>query len=112
MSGQDPALPSTPATILGPFYPLRKPSDKDSDLTRIAGKGVRAKGQVIEIAGRVLNQLGNPVRNAQVELWQANALGRYSHYSDPNPAALDLRCGRHITSQAAMLWIARQRLIA
>jgi protocatechuate 3,4-dioxygenase beta subunit len=82
-------LPSTPSTILGPFYPLRKPAERDADLTRIAGKRGCAQGQVIEIAGRILNQKGVPVRHAQVELWQANALGRYTHPSDPNPAPLD-----------------------
>ena len=87
--GQELPLPSTPSTILGPFYPLIKPRDSDSDLTRIAGKRVRARGQVIDIAGRVLNQRGTPVRGARVELWQANAMGRYTHPSDPNPAPLD-----------------------
>jgi len=32
---------------------------------------------------------GEPVRNAKVEIWQANAHGRYTHPSDPNPAPLD-----------------------
>jgi protocatechuate 3,4-dioxygenase beta subunit len=39
--------------------------------------------------GRVLNLAGEPVRNAQVEIWQANAYGRYTHPSDTNPAPLD-----------------------
>ena len=38
---------------------------------------------MIEIAERVL------IRHAEVELWQANAVGRYTHPSDPNPAPLD-----------------------
>ncbi|MDX2181425.1 MAG: protocatechuate 3,4-dioxygenase [Bryobacteraceae bacterium] len=87
--GQEPELPPTPSTILGPFYPLIKPPDSDSDLTRVTGKRDRAKGQIIEVAGRVLNRRGNPVQSARVELWQANAMGRYSHPSDPNPAPLD-----------------------
>jgi len=37
----------------------------------------------------VLNISGDPVRNAMVEVWQANAKGRYMHPSDPNPAPLD-----------------------
>jgi protocatechuate 3,4-dioxygenase, beta subunit len=87
--GNEPVLPATPSTILGPFYPLIKPPDSDSDLTRLAGRRTRAKGQVVEIAGRVLNQRGVPVSRARVELWQANAMGRYTHPSDPNPAPLD-----------------------
>lgn len=82
-------LPATPSTILGPFYPLVKPNDQDSDLTRIAGRRTRATGQVIHVAGRVLNQRGDPVPAARVEVWQANAMGRYNHPSDPNPAPLD-----------------------
>ena len=39
--------------------------------------------------GRVLNLKGGPVRNAKVEIWQANAHGRYTHPSDTNPAPLD-----------------------
>ena len=39
--------------------------------------------------GRVLNLSGDPVRNAKIEVWQANAYGRYTHPSDTNPAPLD-----------------------
>ena len=39
--------------------------------------------------GRVLNLKGEPVRNAKVEIWQANAHGRYTHPGDTNPAPLD-----------------------
>jgi protocatechuate 3,4-dioxygenase beta subunit len=39
--------------------------------------------------GRGLNLSGEPVRNAKVEVWQANTYGRYTHPSDPNPAPLD-----------------------
>jgi protocatechuate 3,4-dioxygenase beta subunit len=46
-------------------------------------------GQVIHVTGRVLNVQGQPVAGARVELWQANAHGRYSHPSDTNPAPLD-----------------------
>jgi protocatechuate 3,4-dioxygenase beta subunit len=82
-------LPATPSTILGPFYPLHKPRDGDSDLTHIAGRRTRAQGQVLHIAGRVLNVRGTPIAGARVELWQANAVGRYNHHSDRNPAPLD-----------------------
>src|SRR5260370_37619577 len=39
--------------------------------------------------GRVVDVHGKPVNGARVELWQANARGRYTHPSDPNPAPLD-----------------------
>lgn len=82
------ALQLTPHQILGPFYPL-KPLDQNSDLTRVPGRPGRAEGQVLNVMGRVLNLKGEPVRNAKVEVWQANSHGRYTHASDPNPAPLD-----------------------
>src|SRR6266702_8790091 len=78
----------TPEQILGPYYPL-KGFDQNADLTSVPGRPGRAKGQVLNVMGRVLNLKGEPVRNAKVEVWQANAHGRYTHSSDPNPAPLD-----------------------
>jgi len=82
-------LPPTPSAILGPFYPVIKPAEQDSDLSHLSGHRARAQGQVIHVAGRVLNSRGEPVRDARVELWQANTFGRYNHPSDANPAPLD-----------------------
>lgn len=82
-------MPTTPSTILGPYYPVIRPVERDTDLTRLSGHRSRARGQVIHVAGRVLNQRGEPLRGARVELWQANSAGRYNHRSDPNPAPLD-----------------------
>jgi len=81
-------LQRTPHQILGPFYPI-KPLDQNADLTRVVGRPGRAEGQVLNVMGRVINLKGEPVRNAKVEVWQANAHGRYAHPSDPNPAPLD-----------------------
>ena len=81
-------LRRTPNQILGPFYPMR-PLDQNADLTRVPRRPGRAEGQVLNVMGRVLNVKGEPVRNATVEVWQANAHGRYTHPSDPNPAPLD-----------------------
>jgi protocatechuate 3,4-dioxygenase beta subunit len=82
------ALRRTPGQILGPFYPLGE-LRQNSDLTRVPGRAGRATGQVLNVTGRVLNLAGEPVRNAKVEIWQANAYGRYTHPSDTNPAPLD-----------------------
>jgi protocatechuate 3,4-dioxygenase, beta subunit len=81
-------LQRTPGQILGPFYPLGELA-QNSDLTRISSRPGRAEGQVLNVMGRVLNLSGEPVRNAKVEVWQANTYGRYTHPSDPNPAPLD-----------------------
>lgn len=82
-------LRRTPSQILGPFYPLARPLDQDADLTVIAGKEGRALGQVIYVSGHILNRFGQPVQGARIEIWQANAHGRYTHASDNNPAPLD-----------------------
>ena len=77
----------TPSQGMGPFYPLLKPLDRDADLTVVRGRQGRARGQVVHLAGRVLNLKGEPVRGARIELWQANMHGRYIHPSDPNTGA-------------------------
>jgi protocatechuate 3,4-dioxygenase beta subunit len=82
-------LAVTPQEMLGPFYPEHPLSDHDFDLTRIRGHSGRARGEVIEIFGRVLRRDGTPVQNAAIEVWQANAAGKYRHPDDRNPAPLD-----------------------
>jgi len=79
----------TPEQILGPFYPVRKMPDPGGDLTHLPGKPGRASGQVINVMGRVLDINGEPVRQAKLEVWQANTNGRYTHPNDTNPAPLD-----------------------
>jgi protocatechuate 3,4-dioxygenase beta subunit len=76
------ALRATPAVALGPFYPDRLPAEQDADLTAIAGRPGRAAGQILYLAGRVLETRGKPLPGARLELWQANAHGRYIHSGD------------------------------
>jgi protocatechuate 3,4-dioxygenase beta subunit len=76
------ALRATPAVALGPFYPDRLPAEQDADLTAIAGRPGRAAGQILYLAGRVLDTRGKPLPGARLELWQANAHGRYIHSGD------------------------------
>ena len=57
-------------------------------------------GERIIVTGRVLDEGGRPVRNTLVEIWQANAAGRYVHKNDQHDAPLDpnfLGAGRCIT---------------
>jgi protocatechuate 3,4-dioxygenase beta subunit len=82
-------LTVTPLQTIGPFYPGNRPKDQDADLTVIKGKPGRAKGDVLYVMGRVLDPKGKPVRGARIEVWQANAAGRYAHVGDSNPAPLD-----------------------
>src|SRR5687768_3520969 len=78
----------TAESPMGPFYPLGRPSDSDADLTLLKGHSSRAAGQVVQISGRVLDRLGNPIPNAAIDLWQANAAGRYDHPLDVSKAPL------------------------
>jgi protocatechuate 3,4-dioxygenase beta subunit len=82
--GQDTVRRETADLITGPFYPRVKPGDTDADLTLVRGHQQRAAGQVVQLSGRVTNVKGEPLRNAPIEIWQANTHGRYAHPSDPN----------------------------
>ncbi|MEP2774882.1 MAG: protocatechuate 3,4-dioxygenase [Luteolibacter sp.] len=79
----------TPSEIEGPFYPVVAQKDKDFDLTKVEGKEGVAKGRVVFVSGVVVDTDGAPVEEATVDLWQANAAGRYRHPHDSNPAPLD-----------------------
>ena len=81
--------PQTAESAMGPFYPMVRGAEADADLTWLKGHSTRALGQVIEISGRVYDVHGNPIPGATLELWQANAAGRYDHPSDPAIAPLD-----------------------
>jgi protocatechuate 3,4-dioxygenase beta subunit len=80
---------STRADQLGPYYPIARPLDQDGDLTRLAGHRGVAKGTIIDVFGRVTNNLGNAVANARLDLWQANSVGRYMHPGDTSDLPLD-----------------------
>ena len=86
---RQPVLGTTAESPMGPFYPLRPLSENDADLTRLSGHANRARGTVIELTGRVRDLRGNPMAGAEIELWQANAAGRYMHELDPATAPLD-----------------------
>jgi protocatechuate 3,4-dioxygenase, beta subunit len=59
----------------------------DADLT--AGRPGEPIGERIIVTGRVLDEFGRPVAGQLVEVWQANAAGRYRHQLDQHPAPLD-----------------------
>ena len=82
-------LQTTPPQILGPFYPVAESPDRAADLARPTGSAAEAGGQLIYVRGRVLTCSGKPVAHARIEIWQANAAGKYRHPSDNNPAPLD-----------------------
>jgi len=85
------SLRRTPDQILGPFYPVTNKQRVEGveDLTHVPGGNGRAKGQLLNVSGRVLTTAGEPVPGVRMEIWQANAAGRYAHPDDTNPAPLD-----------------------
>jgi protocatechuate 3,4-dioxygenase beta subunit len=76
------ALNLTPAQTEGPFYPDHLPLDTDNDLLVINDASTPGLGEVTYLSGRVLDARGQPVRNALVEIWQADAGGIYRHTQD------------------------------
>ncbi|WP_116245825.1 protocatechuate 3,4-dioxygenase subunit beta [Nocardiopsis sp. FIRDI 009] len=73
--------------LTGPAFGVTDVTDLDRDLTRHhPGEPL---GERITVTGRVLDRRGRPVRGQLVEVWQANASGRYAHQRDQHPAPLD-----------------------
>lgn len=59
----------------GPFYPNKLPLDTDNDLLVINDSITPAVGEVTHLTGRILDLSGEPIRNATVEIWQADSNG-------------------------------------
>jgi protocatechuate 3,4-dioxygenase alpha subunit len=70
-------LTPTPSQTVGPFFHLGLARPEWGDLTTGNPTGER-----ITIEGRILDGDGSPVPDAMIELWQANAAGRYNHPDD------------------------------
>ena len=73
----------------GPSFRREDLPQSAANLAVDAATGRRAIGQLIRLAGRVLDEDGRPVRHALIELWQANGAGRYIHEADESDAPLD-----------------------
>ncbi|MEM7729156.1 MAG: hypothetical protein AAF311_07760 [Pseudomonadota bacterium] len=63
--------------------------DLENDLTRLSQDGPVADGTVIDVSGRIRSSSGLPVRDALIELWNANTFGRYTHIDDQSNLPLD-----------------------
>jgi len=81
------ALPSRLTELSGPVFGGSRVGELDNDLT--AQHEGESLGQRIIVHGRLLGPDGKPVRRSLVEVWQANAAGRYRHDVDQHPAPLD-----------------------
>ncbi len=73
--------------ITGPVFDPDDIDPLDADLT--VGHGGDPQGQRINVSGRILGSDGRPLAGRLIEVWQANAAGRYAHEADQHPAPLD-----------------------
>src|ERR1700740_3221573 len=80
-------LPQRLTEITGPLLGAERVTAQDADLT--AGHASEPLGERIIVSGRVLDSDGRPVPDTLIEIWQANASGRYAHAVDDHPAPLD-----------------------
>ena len=80
-------IPQTLSEVTGPLFAQEAARAKACDLTRRhAGEAI---GERIIVSGRVMDEDGRPVPNTLIEIWQANAAGRYFHSVDQHNAPLD-----------------------
>lgn len=79
----------TPEQTEGPFYPRRRRTDENFDLTTVDGAAGVAAGEAIVVHGVVRDTACAPIAGAVVEIWQADDHGRYDHPGDRSPTPLD-----------------------
>jgi len=90
---KDISLPAFGESAIGPL---------DNDLTKNARKNGEPLGERIKVSGKVQDEYGHPLPHVLVEIWQANASGRYIHKSEIHDAPLDpnfLGAGRMLTDK-------------
>lgn len=79
----------SPADVTGPRFTPGSVRPEEADLSRLVPDGPRALGQLITVSGRVLDESGRAVRHCLIEMWHANAAGKYIHHNDPSPVPAD-----------------------
>lgn len=82
-------MPHGLTELTGPVFGEDAIRPLDADLTRNAAVNGESIGERIIVVGRVLDERGTPIPNALLEIWQANACGRYFHKADQHNAPLD-----------------------
>ncbi len=83
------SLPLTPNNPEGPFYPVHQQTDMDADLTVVEDRSDHAEGEAIRVSGQVLDEHGQPIEGALVDIWPATAHGRYHHEQDTSEKPVD-----------------------
>jgi protocatechuate 3,4-dioxygenase, beta subunit len=82
-------LKHTLSELTGPVYGDEVVRKYDNDLTKNGITDGEPIGERIVVGGKVTDENGNPVKNTLIEVWQANAAGRYVHKVDQHNAPLD-----------------------
>jgi protocatechuate 3,4-dioxygenase beta subunit len=88
--------------LTGPAYGTDEIHPLDNDLTKNSVKTGEPLGERLIVTGRLLDDLGTPIPHALVEVWQANAAGRYMHKVDQHDAPIDPNfhgAGRMLTDE-------------
>jgi protocatechuate 3,4-dioxygenase, beta subunit len=80
-------LPEQVTEMSGPQLGHLRPGRIENDLTK--GHAAEPVGERIIVSGRLLDSAGRPIAGSLIEIWQANAAGRYAHRWDRWPAPLD-----------------------
>lgn len=100
---KDPIIvPQTISELTGPTFDHSELPEHSTDLTMNGRKTGEPLGERIIVTGRILDENGDPVPNAMVEIWQANSAGRYIDSEDHHQAPLDpnfLGAGRMLTDK-------------
>jgi protocatechuate 3,4-dioxygenase beta subunit len=96
------SLQNSLSEVTGPVFTPSELGPLDNDMISNYAHSGEPIGERIIVHGRVLDEVGKPVPNTLVEVWQANAGGRYRHRNDTYIAPIDPNfggCGRTITDE-------------
>jgi len=95
------SFPSTISEVSGPVFSKDIIGKNDNNLILNFSKNNKSPiGHKIQVYGTVKDQFLKPVKGALIEIWQANASGKYMHPNDKTPTAIDPNfagCGRYVT---------------
>ena len=94
-------MQQTLSEITGPLFSDIRLEPGENDLTRVPNREKEAMGERLIVVGRVLDENDRPVPHTLIEIWQANAAGRYHHPVDQHNAPLDanfIGAGRCVTN--------------
>lgn len=96
------SIAASPAAMTGPVFGASDLGPLDNDLIRNYARDGEPIGERLLVHGRVTDETGRPVPHTLIEIWQANAAGRYRHKNDTYVAPIDPNfggCGRALTDE-------------